>query len=65
MRPGEKLYEELFYDPAHVDKTTHEKIFLMKMHEDNEKVLEEAEAIIEKPADELKTGIFQLGSDAN
>ena len=65
VRPGEKLYEELFYDPAHVDKTTHEKIFLMKMHEDNEKVLAEVKGLIEKPADELKTGIFQLGSDAN
>ena len=31
IRPGEKLYEELFYDPAHVDKTAHKKIFLTKM----------------------------------
>ena len=27
IRPGEKLYEELFYDPSHVDTTGHSKIF--------------------------------------
>lgn len=26
-RPGEKLFEELFYDEAHVDRTSHPKIF--------------------------------------
>ena len=30
IRPGEKLYEELFYDPANVDTTRHEKIFQSK-----------------------------------
>ena len=29
-RPGEKLFEELFYDPEHVEKTSHEKIFISK-----------------------------------
>jgi FlaA1/EpsC-like NDP-sugar epimerase len=27
IRPGEKLFEELFYDPSHVDCTEHRKIF--------------------------------------
>jgi len=65
VRPGEKLYEELFYDPAHVDKTTHEKIFLMKMGEDRANVLDSVERIINEPAGELREGIFALGSDAN
>lgn len=30
-RPGEKLFEELFYDPYHVSRTAHEKIFLTSM----------------------------------
>ncbi|MCF7936713.1 MAG: polysaccharide biosynthesis protein [Synergistales bacterium] len=29
-RPGEKLFEELFYDPDCVDRTAHEKIFLSR-----------------------------------
>jgi FlaA1/EpsC-like NDP-sugar epimerase len=31
IRPGEKLFEELFYDPDHVDRTSHDKIFLARM----------------------------------
>ncbi len=30
-RPGEKLFEELFYDPHHVTHTLHRKIFLTAM----------------------------------
>ncbi len=30
LRPGEKLYEELFYDSEHQEATKHEKIFLAK-----------------------------------
>jgi FlaA1/EpsC-like NDP-sugar epimerase len=30
-RRGEKLFEELFYDPAHTSRTGHEKIFLSKL----------------------------------
>jgi len=30
LRPGEKLYEELFWDDESIDKTTHEKIFVLK-----------------------------------
>jgi FlaA1/EpsC-like NDP-sugar epimerase len=28
LRPGEKLYEELFHEKEHLLKTTHEKVFL-------------------------------------
>jgi FlaA1/EpsC-like NDP-sugar epimerase len=31
VRPGEKLFEELFYDPKHVDRTEHPKIFVTRM----------------------------------
>ncbi len=30
LRPGEKLYEELFHELEHLDKTSHQKIFLAK-----------------------------------
>lgn len=31
IRPGEKLFEELFYNPNQIDRTAHEKIFLSKL----------------------------------
>ena len=31
LRPGEKLFEELFYDPQNVARTTHEKIFFSRL----------------------------------
>lgn len=62
MRPGEKLYEELFYDPDHVDKTGHDKIFLTRLNEET--------IGLEKTVDELlnpdlgdqtiREGIFSL-----
>jgi FlaA1/EpsC-like NDP-sugar epimerase len=33
VRPGEKLFEELFYDPDHVRHTSHDKIFLSRIDE--------------------------------
>ncbi len=30
LRPGEKMYEELFYDPTSVDRTSHSKIFMTR-----------------------------------
>ncbi|MGI6076491.1 MAG: polysaccharide biosynthesis protein [Pyramidobacter sp.] len=35
IRPGEKLFEELFYDRAHVDKTSHPKIFCTQIDENH------------------------------
>ena len=40
-RPGEKLFEELFYDPLHVDKTAHEKIFITRLDDNANKDLED------------------------
>ena len=34
IRTGEKLFEELFYDPSHVDHTAHPKIFGARISED-------------------------------
>lgn len=31
IRPGEKLFEELFYSPDKVDRTAHDKIFLSRL----------------------------------
>lgn len=39
IRPGEKLYEELFYDPVNVDTTRHEKIFRSKNTVENESLI--------------------------
>jgi FlaA1/EpsC-like NDP-sugar epimerase len=36
LRPGEKLYEELFYDTEKKKTTPHEKIFLAKHANTNE-----------------------------
>ncbi|MCL1792769.1 MAG: polysaccharide biosynthesis protein [Oscillospiraceae bacterium] len=36
LRPGEKLYEELFYSDENIDKTAHEKIFVLKNGEKQE-----------------------------
>ena len=47
IRPGEKLYEELFYDPTHVEKTAHEKIFLTKIDKDDfMNLIDEVKALI-------------------
>ena len=50
LRPGEKLYEELLYDVASAEKTENKKIFIGKLHDEEEvknlKYLEELEAIL-------------------
>ncbi|NLV81585.1 MAG: polysaccharide biosynthesis protein [Synergistaceae bacterium] len=66
IRPGEKLYEELFYDPNHIDKTTHDKIFQSKNTETNGDLLPGVERVLADSAEgilsevELKAEIFQL-----
>ncbi len=35
LRPGEKLYEELSYDPELVSQTTHDKIFVLREAEES------------------------------
>ena len=68
IRPGEKLYEELFYDPAHVDATGKDKIFLGKLAAEKQSIIPEVEKMLNESAsglmneEELKVAIFALGS---
>ena len=66
IRPGEKLYEELFYDTAHVDKTAHNKIFLSKLTVENQDICAEVTTILaDAPKEqELKEKIFALAAEA-
>ncbi len=50
IRPGEKLYEELFYDHNHVDLTAHAKIFKSKLSPEAECILPEVERILDDAA---------------
>jgi FlaA1/EpsC-like NDP-sugar epimerase len=68
IRKGEKLFEELFYDPSHVDTTSHEKIFLSKMEEENGRLMGGVmEILSSKRSDaELRDAIFKLaGTEQN
>jgi FlaA1/EpsC-like NDP-sugar epimerase len=67
VRKGEKLFEELFYDPAHVDTTSHEKIFLSRMDGDDVPPIDAVRDILaSKMTDrELRDAIFKLaGADS-
>lgn len=70
IRPGEKLYEELFYDPAHVDITAHEKIFLSKLTPEKESILPQVKSLLLSSAGgdmsemELKGEILALGGES-
>lgn len=63
IRPGEKLFEELFYDPDHVTKTLHDKIFLSKLHEEGRPLIDDAVGILDSnlPESEMRKKIFALG----
>jgi len=67
IRTGEKLYEELFYDPGHVDTTGHAKIFKSKLTPEAESILPTVSAILlnaasgELSGDSLKEEILGLG----
>jgi FlaA1/EpsC-like NDP-sugar epimerase len=50
IRPGEKLYEELFYDPDHVDKTANDKIYLSKLTEGKKTPLTEIKRLLSSSA---------------
>jgi FlaA1/EpsC-like NDP-sugar epimerase len=43
-RPGEKVVEELFYDPARVERTAHPKIMFGRRADDGNRRLKEAVA---------------------
>ena len=75
VRPGEKLYEELFLDSETIDKTSYEKIFVLKNGEndsnkensidDFNKCLENIIVIAEEGKDEnaIREAVFGLISD--
>ena len=69
IRPGEKLYEELFYDPDHVNTTASEKIYLSKFSPEKESLLPRVERLLADSAeaniseDALKAEIFALASN--
>ena len=51
IRPGEKLFEELFYDKSHVDETSHPKIFCAKItentHDETQNMYDKISAILQ------------------
>ena len=69
IRPGEKLYEELFYDPDHVSTTVSEKIYLSKFTAEKESLLPKVKKLLADSAEgilsevELKAEIFTLASN--
>jgi FlaA1/EpsC-like NDP-sugar epimerase len=62
MRRGEKLFEELFYDPNHVDTTSHEKIFLSKLNDEKGGLIDEVRSVLgsNMQDEELRRAIFSL-----
>ncbi len=50
LRPGEKMYEELSYDPKSVDKTRNEKVFIVKdeLPFDHNVFIDELDVLIER-----------------
>ena len=67
IRAGEKLSEELFYDPDHVDRTSHDKIFLSRLDGDGEQLIDEVNEILnmDDAEGDIKTGIFSLAGGSN
>ncbi|MEG1913329.1 MAG: polysaccharide biosynthesis protein, partial [Cloacibacillus sp.] len=68
IRPGEKLYEELFYDQSHVETTGHKKIFKTKLTPEKESILPVVQNLVFKEPcaapQKLKEEILALGCDA-
>jgi FlaA1/EpsC-like NDP-sugar epimerase len=64
IRPGEKLFEELFYDQDHVDRTSHDKIFLSRIEEKQRLCIDEVRDILNGDRGEAsaRERIFQLGA---
>ncbi len=61
LRPGEKMYEELFYQDEEQEKTTHNKIFLAKHYvRDNRIVMEKISHLEELCEDFSEDGIRQI-----
>jgi FlaA1/EpsC-like NDP-sugar epimerase len=65
LRKGEKLFEELFYDPLQVEGTGHEKIFLSKLDEENSHLADDVKNLLKlnASADDLRKNIFSLARE--
>ena len=69
IRPGEKLYEELFYDPTHVETTLHEKIYRTRLTPDTRDVFVVVQNVLEKYSkgnitiEQIKDIIFKIGNE--
>ena len=50
IRPGEKLYEELFYDPDHVEHTGHDKIYLTRLDGEQTQLITKVQELLNKSA---------------
>lgn len=68
MRPGEKLYEELFYDTKHVNRTSHEKIYLSRISATEADIIPQVLGMLDGSASgavsraELRKSIMELAS---
>ena len=66
IRPGEKLYEELFYDPDHVERTGHDKIYLTRLDAQQAQLIPHVKELLNKSADgtltieELRLHLFDM-----
>lgn len=62
LRPGEKMFEELYFDRETLDTTPHEKIMKLKQVEDAELLAKEIDALFAKfghAYPEIKNGILR------
>lgn len=70
MRPGEKLYEELFYDTRHVVRTSHDKIYLSHISAAEADIIPRVLELLDGSASgavsdsELRRGIMELADGA-
>ena len=66
IRPGEKLYEELFYDPNHVEHTGHDKIYLTRLDGEQTQLITKVQELLNKSAagavtiEELRLQLFEM-----
>lgn len=66
IRPGEKLYEELFYDPDHVEHTGHDKIYLTRLDGEQTQLITKVQELLNKSAagavtlEELRLQLFEM-----
>ena len=59
IRDGEKLFEELFYDPNHVDITTHPKIFSSRLNVSNG-IAERVKIAIQQGNEKVVSSIIEM-----